>query len=254
MVLELTLGDVIRTHLKTQGRQLSSIPWIADNYGLCADLVFGAPDYTGIRLPMEASSWLVKNIGLTTGYWRNVNKVLDQDSSYVQWKTVDLDALKEYAYGRSVYEPNIEIDTVISANTVLGTVLLYMDFINGIELQLQNCTIKFSCGFEFNRNKLWWRILRKWSEQDNPLDATILESPDVIAIEHQATGSYFDVDDMFHFTSKNKDHWISPIRAVAKSNGKMRIEWNHDFVSIMKQPVTSVSPEEQNGIRWKDYL
>ena len=255
MKLDLTLGDVIRTYLKTQGRTLSSIEdGIVQNYGFAVDLVFDDPEYTGDKLPLKVSKWLVENIGLTTGYWRSVNKVLGKYGRSIQYKTVDLDALTRFAYGRSPDIPKIEIDTAISSNTVLGTVLLYIDNLRRTELRLQNCTMKFEEFTEFRRQKFWWRILRKWSEQENPLDETILESTDMIAVKYLVTDSIIEINDMFHFTSNDKDHWISPVRAIARSDDKWRIEWNHDFVSIMKQPVTSVSPEEQNGIRWKDYI
>ena len=254
MKLNLTLGDVIRTHLKTQGRTLSSIEdGVVQNYDFAVDLVFGHPGYTGDKLPLKVSKWLVENIGLSTGYWRSVNKVLQRYDRYVQYKTVELDALTRFVYGRSPDTPKIEIDTAISSNTVLGTVLLYLDHLNGVELRLQNCTMNFE-NFSGHRAMFWWRILRKWSEQENPLDETILDSTDLIAVKDIASDGLYEINDMFHFISNDKDHWISPVRAVARSGNKWRIEWNPDFVSIMKQPVISVSPEEFNEIRWKDYV
>lgn len=257
MKLNLSLGDVARTHLKKQGRSIASIESsIRENCDLAIELLFDVPTYTGDSLPMAVSRWLVDNIGETTTYWRSVNKALRRYANAI-YRTVDLQALKTYAAGLSPDPPKIEVDTIISANTVLGTTLLCIVYLYKTEMHLQNCVLKFVENFEYKKGVLWWRLLRKWSEQENPLEATIFDSADMLAIKYLATNDLYGSDDMFHFTSNNKDHWLSPIRAVAKSGDTMRIEWNPDFVSIMKQPVTSISPEddlEENGIRWKDYI
>ena len=265
MTLPFTLGDVVRTHLKSKQTTLTAALLGAQPEHHMPEERLRVLMNTGYKnsLPKNISEWLASVIGETQHYWRKVNK----RAAYVSYmregfftnKTMGLSALKAWVYNKAE-APSVRIDTEISAKTVLGTLLLEMkEFEMTIQGKAHQQKLRFFLDeLDSDLRRVLWLILRKWSVQENRHEETVFTVEDAYqAACHRMYYGQKLASIYFKFTIDSTEAWIQPFRSLvenASGQEALVLKWNEDFVELMSMEVLNATPEIYNGVCWKDYI
>lgn len=264
MTLPFTLGDVVRTHLKSKQTTLTAALLGAQPEHHMPEERLRVLMNHGYKnsLPSNISEWLASAIGETQYYWRKVNK----RAAYVSYmregfftnKTMDLYALKAWVYNKAE-APSVRIDTEISAKTVLGTLLLEMkEFEMTIQGKAHQQKLRFFLDeLDSDLRRVFWLILRKWSVQENRQEETVFTVEDGYQAERCTCCGYKFANIYFKFTVDSTEAWIQPFRSLVENTGGQEaliLKWNKDFVDLMSMEVLNATPEIYNGVCWKDYI
>lgn len=255
----LSMGDVVRTHLKTQQRTFADALKNGKSLGESDVRRIMFKGYDG-SLPSRISEWLSKNIGESTRYWCKVNKKTGINYGYwsVLNKIVDLAQFKEWIYDKTDEEPKVEVDTEISAKTVLGMNLLYPERIDKFTMTVsKGALIQEPPSLQSCYVRILWLLLRKLSTQEDRNAMTELNGLEMLENE----GCYNSANYLGNYYAKfridNTDFWVRPFKTVGTNRTEpygLIAGWSKDFLEIMNLEISSVNLDGIDDVFWKHYV
>lgn len=267
-----TLGDVVRTHLKLKNKTPEDL-WetyqVEHRVWDKACKHFRKTMGDGWKtLPREESQLLATYIGEKQSYWNRVNKILYNARSRHYYPiekqyVVNLGDVEKMVSSRETIFPEVEVDTDVSSQTVLGLFLVYGSSLLQKEITIDDnkYNIRFFTAYgnsiDENYNRIIWIVMRKLSEQLSN-STTAITIPDLLQAGVDFPTYYSGEGErclrgLVCFVTMGKQiSKIRPFNVLIRETKAVNyvVEWNKDFLHMISQKHNGVSGDDV----WKKYL